>query len=501
MKRSHSPKRKNVEEVLRRREKDFLEAQRLGQVGSWQWSPKTDRVTWSQEMYRIAGRDPQTPPPSFRQHSRLFTQQSWKMLRAVIEGTAKTGQSYALELEMLRPDGTIRWIFVHGEVERDKNGNIVRWRGTARDNTDRRNTIQALRESEQRFRLVANNAPVLIWMAGTDALCNYFNQPWLEFTGRSLEAELGDGWAEGVHPEDLKRCVDTYRKAFDRRKPFGMEYRLRRHDGEYRWVYDRGVPRFSEGGLFAGYIGSAVDITDQKRAVQDLAHLSRRLIEAQEQERRRIARELHDDLNQRLVLAALEIQKLAKDQTLPGTSASKAAKTFDTLLEISADVQALSHRLHSSKLEMLGLVAAMKSFCQEFATQHKVDVIFTHSNVSESLSQAISICLFRILQEALLNALRHSGAKKFQARLAEVEKELHLTVTDQGQGFNTQVLQKTPGLGLISMRERAALVRGTVNLKSQPGTGTEILVRVPTASQSKLAEPGNEPDSLAATAG
>ena len=124
----------------------------------------------------------------------------------------------------------------------------------------------ALRESEVRFRGMADTAPVMIWMSGTDKLCTFFNKGWLDFTGRRLEQELGNGWTEGVHREDFDRCLDVYVKSFDARQPFTMEYRLRRHDGEYRWILDTGTPRFADDGAFLGYIGSCLDITERKRA-------------------------------------------------------------------------------------------------------------------------------------------------------------------------------------------------------------------------------------------
>jgi PAS domain S-box-containing protein len=154
-----------------------------------------------------------------------------------------------------------------------------------RDITERKQAEERLRESEARFQEMADTAPVLIWMTGTDGLCNYFNKPWLEFTGRSMEQEVGTGWIEGVHADDVQGCFDSFLPAFHARKPFRMEYRLRRADGEYRWVIESGIPRYTGAGDFAGYIGSNIDITDLKRAVEErerlrqleaeLAHINR----------------------------------------------------------------------------------------------------------------------------------------------------------------------------------------------------------------------------------
>jgi len=139
-----------------------------------------------------------------------------------------------------------------------------------------------LRESEERFRIVADAAPVLIWMSGVDKLCTFFNKPWLEFTGRSLEQEIGNGWAEGVHPDDLQKCLEVYTESFDARKPFVMQYRLRRYDGEYRWVSDQGVARYDSNGKFAGYIGSCVDVTDLIKKDEALREFEERVVLAAE---------------------------------------------------------------------------------------------------------------------------------------------------------------------------------------------------------------------------
>lgn len=351
------------------------------------------------------------------------------------------------------------------------------------DITERKNTEQALKESEERFRLVANSAPVLIWMSGTDKGCTYFNQPWLDFTGRSLEAELGNGWAESVHPEDSERCLGIYTQAFDRRQPFRMEYRLRRYDGEYQWMLDVGVPRMNSDGSFAGYIGSCVDVADRKNAEEALSNLGGRLIEGQEQERRRIARELHDDINQRLALFANELQSL-KDLALdlPTELRDRLQQLLTQIWELSSDVHALSHELHSSRLESLGTVAAMRGFCRELAEQQGVEIDFTDADVPGSLPSEVSLCLFRILQEGLRNAVKYSGGGRFEAQLKGRSGELELTIRDSGVGFDVEQAMTGRGLGLVSMRERVSLVKGTISITSKPLRGTEIKVRVTVAA-------------------
>ena len=345
--------------------------------------------------------------------------------------------------------------------------------------------LVAAQESEQRFRHVANTAPVMIWTSGTDKLCTYVNQHWLDFTGRRFTAELGNGWLESIHPEDVKTCFDTYSQAFDRREPFTMQYRLRRHDGEYRWVLDRGVPRFNEDNSFLGYIGSCVDISDRKLAEETLAGVSRRLIEAQEQERTWIARELHDDINQRIAMLAVDLDVLQQEPPHSEVELQNRLDEFrERLGEIGSEIQAISHRLHSSKLEYLGLVAACKGFCKEVAEHNKVTVDFTAEEIPSNVPQDVSLVLFRVLQESLNNGIKHSGAEHFEVQLRGLSGDIQLNVRDNGIGFDAAAAMVSRGLGLISMRERVSLVKGTLLIASRPMSGTEITVRVPALAMS-----------------
>ena len=157
-------------------------------------------------------------------------------------------------------------------------------------------------ETEQQFSILADNAPVMIWRAGVDGLCDFFNKPWLDFTGRSIDQELGEGWVEGVHPEDVERCLGTYRQAFEARQDFSMEYRLRRHDGAYRWLLDNGRPYSRGSGSFAGYFGSCVDITEKK----DVEDQLRRALD----EKQGLIQEVNHRVknNMQLILSLLRLQ-------------------------------------------------------------------------------------------------------------------------------------------------------------------------------------------------
>ncbi len=364
----------------------------------------------------------------------------------------------------------------------DASGNIIGFSVIARDITDRKRAEHVLRESEERFRLVANTAPVLIWMSDTGKLCNFFNQGWLDFTGRPMEEELGDGWVSGVHPEDVERCVEIYSASFDARVDFEMEYRLRRFDGEYRWVVDYGVPRFESNGTFCGYIGSCVDITERKASTESLKALTGRMIHAQEEERARIARDLHDDFSQRLALQCIELEQLRKslpESELPGRA--RLEQLLKGTKSMASDIRSLSHELHSSRLEFIGLMPAVSGLCSEIADKHKIEVQFTGDAVPFNIPKDIALCLFRVTQEALGNVVKHGRTNRANVELYLKASGLVLRITDSGAGFDPTIRNSSAGIGLIGMSERLRLVGGTLSIRSEPMRGTEILATVPAA--------------------
>jgi PAS domain S-box-containing protein len=343
-----------------------------------------------------------------------------------------------------------------------------------------------LGESEGRFQVIANSAPVMIRMSGADAVATDFNRPWLEFTGRELDAERGAGWLSNVHPGDLTMLTEARRRKYERRQPYRMEYRLRRADGEYRWVLDSGQPRFTPDGVFSGFIGSAVDITDLRAARATLSNLNRRLMEAQEQERSRVARELHDDVCQQLVLLGLDLDQMSNN--IPETATDARAQLnhlHDAILALVGHVNAISHQLHSSKLKFFGLVAAAATLCKEISAHHDVTVEFDHHDMPATISDGVAINLFRVLQEALSNAVKHAGGSRLWVSLRGTGDELQLEVRDAGQRFDPAVVLSTSGIGLVSMEERLKLVDGSVTIQSRPGGGTRVLAVVPLPPQAE----------------
>lgn len=346
---------------------------------------------------------------------------------------------------------------------------------------------EALGESEARYRVTADVVPVLIWQAGPDELCTFVNKRWLEFTGRKSNQELGTGWLEGVHPDDLQHRVETYTSAFDRRESFVMEYRLRHHTGQYRWILDRGAPLFSATGKFRGYVGGCIDIHVRKvaeasldKSRQELRTLAGRLQVAQEEERAQLAREIHDELSGTLTALKLDIS------LLPDRAATNRDLFLDKLDSMSALIDRTLGRMHSIVTELrpivldkFGVVAAVEWQVTEFQDRSGIACELYLPKKIVSLDSDRATAIFRILQEALTNIVRHAQATKVFVELKSENKNVCLTIRDNGKGIATDEIDAPTSIGLLSMRERALSFGGVTTITSVSEGGTSVSVTIP----------------------
>ena len=284
-------------------------------------------------------------------------------------------------------------------------------------------------------------------------------------------------------PQVLPLVLERWKTSIATGDSFDMVFPLRAADGVFHPFLTRVTPVKDSEGRVARWFGTNTDVTELRNAQEALLEMSRKLVQAQEQERARIARELHDDINQRLAMLGIELQQLREHYPeLPEEVSSRMEELQEQTTEISTNVQALSHDLHSSQLEYLGVVAGMKSWCKEFGERQGMQVDCRH-DVRSTLPQEIGLCLFRVLQEALHNTAKHSGVKRIEVQLHEESDEIHLTIRDLGKGFDVEAAKKGRGLGLTSMQERVRLVNGAIEIQSKPMGGTTIHVRIPLSSE------------------
>lgn len=360
---------KDAELALRQRDTELNEAQRLAQTGSWRWDPRSDTMTWSAELYRMSGYNPELPPPSFADHEQFFTPESWHRLKQGVEKALRTGAPYELDLEAIRVDGTKLWLTSRGEAVVDSSGHPIYLRGTTQN------------------------------------------------------------------------------------------------------------------------------ITDRKRSEEALVSMSGRLITAHEDERTRIARELHDDLSQRMAVLQIGLEQFKQGaQGISSTAQQQLLTIAETAREVSSDIHDLSYQLHPARLELLGLVASLKGFCREFSEQHKLAVQFVPGRIEGRFPKDVTLCLYRITQEALQNVVKHSGAAEAEVELSRHSDEIVLCISDSGRGFDVESVKGVAGLGLISMRERLRLVRGHLSIESEPSRGTRIRVRIPEIAMAPKEDSSAHPD-------
>src|SRR5215471_3318097 len=351
------------------------------------------------------------------------------------------------------------------------------------DITDRKRSEEFLRESEQRFRLAAQAGKMYSfeWDVITDEVLRSSEHATVLGSTEPLSA-THQQFMDKIHPDDRPKFIATIAGLTLENPTGNVTYRVLAPDGTFLWLRSSGRAFFDSEGKLLRVIGMVADITDLKRAEEALSGMTRKLVEAQEQERARIARDLHDDVAQRVALLCIGLDRL-QHADMGSEVSAPIANLRRQADEILADIQSLSHQLHSLKLEHLGITAAMRNLCKEFGQQQKMEIAFQSNDLPCLPPAEVSVSLFRVLQESLRNAAKHSGASHVEVRLIGATDEVHLMVGDLGRGFDVATAMQGRGLGLNSMQERIRLVNGRMLIESKPMAGTRINIRVPFSSE------------------
>jgi PAS domain S-box-containing protein len=411
---------------------------------------------------------------------KLVPHEESKMAEALRTGVP----AHDLEVVIERPDGSRITVLVNIVPLRNGKGELVGAMNCFQDITERKRAEEAVKQAEDRIRLIIETMPTMAWSLRPDGVLDFLNQRWLDYTGLSLEEAIKEP-TRTVHPEDIPRAMEKWEAAKATGEAYEDEMRLRRTDGEYRWFLIRIVPLRDDQGNVVQWYGASTDIEDRKQAEKDLedAHrklkiLSRRRVKVQEEERRHLARELHDEIGQALTGAKINLETAMKESN--GAKSKRIDETAAILEKLLGQVRQISLDLRPSMLDDLGLVPALRSLLDQQGRRASVTVHLSAKNVPENLDAEIQTTCFRIGQEAITNAVRHANATRINVDLSCENGNLRLQVRDNGRGFDADSVQaQAVGLGLVGIKERAVLVDARAKIISSPNNGTTVEVSLP----------------------
>ena len=485
--------RRNVEAELRESQQRLLMALEAGKLGAWEMDLRTNRVTWSGLMEPMHG----FAPGEFRGTledalSHTYPEDQTRLREALaltLVGKAPDSTTYRVRL----PDGKTRWIEIAGQTFPALPAPAVQVLGICTDVTERREAELALRMAEERFRTLAVHAPVIIFQTDCEGLCTFVNQKWSEVAGEKPEDALGQSWQRYLHPDDRQRYIDEWRASLRAGRSFLSEVRFVRPAGGVRWLMSSATAMRDSTGAVTGYIGTAVDITEHKLACEALEseqELLRHTIEMQDRERQLISYEIHDGLVQYVTGALMQLQALHGKAGSP-----ELARQFEPVLSVLQKAVAEGRRLvngiRTPALDEGGIGAALEYLIDEEDRAH-VQIEFVKPDDLPRLAPHVEEALFRIAQEALTNARKHSQAEKLRVELKRQGDRVRLEIRDWGVGFSPAVQSKGVH-GIKGMHERARIAGGQCTIESAPGAGTLVAVDLPYAPRQSHDGDGRHP--------
>jgi PAS domain S-box-containing protein len=484
--------RRATREALLLSESRLAKAQQLAHLAYWELNPASGEMVWSEELYRIFGVDQGSFVPSLEAGLRLTHPEDEARVRDGLELALAEKQPVSQVNRIVRPDGSIRYLHTQAEVILDEDGRPWRLVGATQDITERRVAEMRLRESEARFRAVFERAALGISLIDLQGRLLSVNSAFQEMLGYGLEELRGKLINELTHADDRKRSLELFREvASGRRLSYQMEERYQRKNDQYLWCrVTASLVQDSEGQpLYVA--GMAEDITQRKQAEtqlreseEKLRHLASRLMSAQEDERKRISRELHDELGQALLVLKLQAREVEKGLPPEEQPLKEECQEMLTNLDQVVDkVRRLSHDLSPMILEDLGLSAALQHLIQEFCRHNHLECEFRDIEIDDLFPLEAQIAIYRIFQECLTNIGKHSQATRMTVAIDRRPDRVHFLIRDNGKGYAVEAPRRGRGLGLVAMQERARMVGGDLSVQSRKGQGAGISFMIPYSSQ------------------
>jgi len=491
--------------ALRQSEERLRLAQQAGRVGVFDRDLPNNTVVWTPELEELFGLPAGTFVGKPEDWAKWVHPEDLPRMRSFLQEWIQSERTEeAWEYRFIRADGQVRWMEGRGRIFRDPNGKPLRMVGTNTDITERKQAEEALRESEERFRTLADNISQFAWMTDETGWIFWYNKRWYEYTGTTFEEMEGWGWQKVHHPDHVERVTEKFRHHVQTGEIWEDTFPLQGKDSQYRWFLSRAIPIRDESGKVVRWFGTNTDVTEQRNAQEALQELTKtleskvgqrtaelqyrarqlqrltlELSETEDRERRQLAEILHDDLQQQLAAAKFHLSLLNNRAKYDPAQQAIVAQVDQILIEAIQKSRSLSHELSPAVLYHGDFAGALDWLADQVRAKHGLEVAVDAFGDVNIESEALKSFLYKAAQEMLFNVVKHARIDKARIRVRRFGRCICLSVSDRGRGFDPQEVRQTTGFGLLSIRERVELLGGRMKMHSIKGQGSTFHVVVP----------------------
>lgn len=473
--------RNRLEQLVKERTFELNEAQRIAKIGSWKYNNLTKQLRWSDEIYRIFEKCPETFIPTYNSFTSCLNAKYEAAIKKIYSHSLKTKQPYALEYQIVTESGKSKWLLEQGETQFNSMGQHTHTIGTVQDITHRKNLELELMQKDEEFELFFENINEVVLILDANGNTVYTNSIFEKIFDISITEQKKKplAYLKNIHPEDISGLTEFIINQTDNpesQKSSTIEFRINQKNGSTLWLMVKAIPVFSINKEFSRLIMLFSDITHQKLMHREILNA---IVSAEEKERTRFAQDLHDGIGPLLSTSKLYLQWLKRPDTISKKD-NLLIQAENTIEEAIKCTREISHNLSPSLLTRYGLISALNSFVTRVKETQSINIKFTH-NVKLRLQHQTETSIYRVVTECINNAIKHSDATELSVNIKQIPEKLHLSINDNGKGFDLkEVLSKKKGLGIINMNNRIDTLGGKISINTTPGEGTIISIEIPT---------------------